>query len=356
LTKRSDTELDTATLRAILSEHLGIDVRRIDPQPGGQDERSTVYRAWAAKGRNAADEAPPGWIVKVRRAEPRARVAARTVAFLHDTGLPHVVAPVRSLDGGVPIEFRCLAVTVLPFLEATHGAEVGLGGDQWRELGRFTQALHQVRLPAALRDRLRRDRYHPRELGLAKRVDHAAETDRIPPGGVPREVAGFWLEHRATILDLARRTEALGERLRTRRLPRLLTHGDLHTYNILVDEPGGLWVVDWDELLLAPPERDLMFFVGGIAESLVGARATAAFLEGYGDRPIDPLALAYYRHAWAIQDIAGYAARVLLGRRADEAGQREAARILAGLFRPGEIVDLAIASLDRLGNRRTRGG
>jgi hypothetical protein len=63
--------------------------------------------------------------------------------------------------------------------------------------------------------------------------------------------------------------------------------------------------------------------------------------EGYGEVDIDALALAYYRHAWAVQDVGGYAARVLLDASANDEQRGDAARILYGLFRPGEIVDLA---------------
>jgi len=105
----------------------------------------------------------------------------------------------------------------------------------------------------------------------------------------------------------------------------------------LIDAAGELWVVDWDGAVLAPKERDLMFVVGGISARLVTPRTTEEFFEGYGETTVDALALAYYRHAWAIQDIGGYAERALRGYEPDEA-----ARIFAGLFQPGEIVAIAL--------------
>ena len=83
-----------------------------------------------------------------------------------------------------------------------------------------------------------------------------------------------------------------------------------------------------------------MFFIGGISDEWMPERGTTRFLEGYGEVGIDREAIAYYRHAWAIQDISGYTWRVLHGGR-DDADRATAAQILAGLFRPGEIVDLS---------------
>ena len=88
-----------------------------------------------------------------------------------------------------------------------------------------------------------------------------------------------------------------------------------------------------------------MFSVGGgISTQLVDLNATARFLEGYGESQIDGEALAYYRHAWAIQDVGGYAWRAILDESATENEREDAVRILFGLFAPGEIVDLAARS------------
>ena len=118
-------------------------------------------------------------------------------------------------------------------------------------------------------------------------------------------------------------------------------HADLHTGNVLVDAAGELWVFDWDEVVAAPKERDLMFFIGGISHQMVGEPATASFLRGYGGTDVDPVALAYYRHAWATQDVLGYAEQVLVDASRSDDDRVEAARIFEILFRPGEIVDIA---------------
>ena len=49
-------------------------------------------------------------------------------------------------------------------------------------------------------------------------------------------------------------------------------------------------MVDWDGLLLAPRERDLMFVAG---------EEWTRFLEGYGPAALDRTVLAYYRAARA---------------------------------------------------------
>ncbi len=110
---------------------------------------------------------------------------------------------------------------------------------------------------------------------------------------------------------------------------------------MLIDDAGALWLVDWDEVILAPKERDLMFVVGGIGTGLVEPHETAWFLDGYGDTEVDPLALSYYRHAWAVQDLGLYGEDVFLDESLGDDARSHAARILLGLFEPGGIVELA---------------
>jgi spectinomycin phosphotransferase len=192
---------------------------------------------------------------------------------------------------------------------------------------------------------LGRETYRPAEVDLVPQVDDAIR-DRSFPDDAAREVVALWRERRDHILGMVERTEVLGRKLRQRALPLVLCHADLHTWNVIVDEVGELWVIDWDEAILAHKERDLMFVVGGIGPGMVEPHETACFFEGYGDETVDPLALAYYRHAWATQDVGSYAGRILLAPSRGQDERAEDVRIFKSLFGPGEIVDLARLSVE----------
>ena len=90
-----------------------------------------------------------------------------------------------------------------------------------------------------------------------------------------------------------------------------------------------------------------MFVVGGISSKLVGPREEARFFQGYGATALDPLALAYYRYAWAVGDIGAFGEEVFFRPDLGPDTRRAAVDLFMGLFRPGEIVELAFASSDR---------
>lgn len=114
-------------------------------------------------------------------------------------------------------------------------------------------------------------------------------------------------------------TVALGARLAARagELRFVPCHADPHLGNLVVRGPGEVALVDFDDAVLAPPERDLMFVLGGGV--LAGARATPQqqgwFLDGYGrDRVPDEELLRFYRGLRGLrvlEDVAEPAAAVL---------------------------------------------
>jgi spectinomycin phosphotransferase len=319
---------------AALRSQYGIEPTALEPTERGKDFAASVWRVWVGG-------SAPRYIVKVRRTDAPRNVAAAAARYLADAGVPGIVAPIPSLAGALSAQSGGLSLILYPFIEGRAAIEMLMSDDSWRALGTFARRLHETALPPDLADVAPRETYRPPEIDTIPRVD-AAISDRPSEDASARRVGELWRNHREEILALARRAEDLGVAVRGRSLPLVTCHADMHTGNVIVGDNGALWVIDWDELVLAPKERDLMFAIGGgISTELVDPNATDRFLEGYGDVEVDEQALAYYRHAWAIQDVGGYSWRVILDTSASEEQRDAAARILVGLFRPGEIVELA---------------
>jgi spectinomycin phosphotransferase len=194
--------------------------------------------------------------------------------------------------------------------------------------------------------------FRPVSTELARRVDEriaTREVDTMDP--LAARVARRWTAERATIRRLVDRADELGRRIRDGRAPRplVLCHADLHTGNVLLDPDGGLAIVDWDELILAPRERDLMFIRGSAVADVVTDDQADAFERGYGSAGADPLLIAYYRIDWAVQDLAGFANQVLFDATLDPPSRARAAALFVGQFDPGNEVDTAIAADGGLG-------
>jgi spectinomycin phosphotransferase len=165
-------------------------------------------------------------------------------------------------------------------------------------------------------------------------------------GDLQAEWVAFWQSQRDVIDELVRRVDALGQQLREASTFRALCHADMHPWNLHLDGDGNWWLIDWDDVVLALKECDLMFVVGGIGGDGVGPHQTRWFLQGYGSDAVDPLALAYYRTAWAVQDIGAYGQELFFAPHLGRASRRAALQGFKSLFAPGNIVERALASFE----------
>ncbi|HPL29070.1 MAG TPA: phosphotransferase, partial [Anaerolineae bacterium] len=268
--------------------------------------------------------------------------------LLHEQGVPHIAAPLATADGALWASLGDYALSLYRFIDGRMGADGGLSPEQWRTLGTTVRQVHTSRLPPELRRIVPREAFVPSRRELMEGLEAALDGEDLA-GPAARELAALWQAQRDVIHTVVAQADTLADRLRQQDLPLALCHADLHTWNVLVDARQEFWLIDWDETILAPKERDLMFVVVGIASHLVGPHDTACFLAGYGDAAIDQVALTYYRYAWAVQDMAAFAERALLLPDLSEETRREAVHGFAELFEPGQIVAIAQAS-DGAGN------
>jgi spectinomycin phosphotransferase len=208
--------------------------------------------------------------------------------------------------------------------------ERGLTDRQWATLGRFVAGLHRTVLPAALAATVARESFVPWGARPVRALDARVGQGR-PGDPLREELAGLWRAHRHEIAVAADRAERLGRVVAGVRPRLVLCHGDIHPANLLVDDEGRLAVLDWDGLMLAPKERDLIF---------AAVHQRARFFEGYGPAELDRQVLAYYRWEWVVQELADYGGRVV-DDRLGESTRRHALEEFRRLFAPGDVVEAA---------------
>jgi spectinomycin phosphotransferase len=304
--------------------------------PIGADSAAWVYRLEAGTGE--------AYLLKLRQGRVN-EAGLWAPRHLRDQGVARVVAPLAGRDGRLWYAVEGFALMLYPFLNARTGTSQGLTDRQWRAFGKTLRQVHQVEgaLPPELRAVLPRETFVPQWRETLEAVaGRVAEDAGANP--LTLALAAVWAEHRSEIEAVTARAEALGQAAREEAPGCVLCHADAHTWNVLVDEDEQIWLVDWDEAVLAPRERDLMFVIQGIGAGLVTPRQTELFFEGYGQTEVDARRLAYYRAAWAVNDLGAYGAQVCLQPEAGEVTRRAALEGFKSQFAPGAIVELALAS------------
>jgi len=328
-------QLTASVIKQTLLTHYGLSVQTLNFLPIGNDSATFVYRAFAADDKS--------YFLKIRSRRGFKASSVLIPSFLFDQGLAHMLRPLPTRTQALWVEVNKFVFILYPFLETHTAYDAGLSDEAWIELGKTLRQIHASPLTAELQTIVPREAYIPwRREALDKLEPIINRNDLIDSAQLALQA--FWRERQTEIRTLIERSDHLASQLRQRTLSEVLCHADIHTWNVLVDESQQLWIVDWDEGMLAPKERDLMFVIGGIANGLVSPHQTQCFLQGYGASEIDLRTLTYYRYAWAVQEMGAYAEEVFFSPESSEAARLEAVTQFNSIFAPGNIASIAFDS------------
>jgi spectinomycin phosphotransferase len=320
-----------------LQEEYGLQITRLAFLPLGADQNTAVYRAVAS------DETP--YFVKLRLNDFD-EIAVMLPKYYRDQGIRQIIAPLAAQSGQLWAGLEAYKLILYPYVEGKNVYEIPLSDRQWVDFGKALKRIHSVSLPPALARRIPRETYSPRWRDSVRmflgRLEEGTYDDPVAV-----KVAAFLQAKREEIGDLVARAERLAQVLQVRLLqpqpPEIIVcHSDIHAGNILVAAQGEFYIVDWDNPIWAPKERDLMYAGGGqFSNWRTPQEEEDLFYQGYGRAQVDPAALAYYRYERIVTDIAIYSEQ-LLG--TDEGGEdREPSlKYLMSNFEPGGTIEIAL--------------
>lgn len=327
-------KLSEERIKSVLSTSYHLPLAELEFLPLGADGQAAVYRVSAQDGRR--------YFLKVKTGKVN-EAGLLVPTHLQQQGVRHLVAPLPTVDQALWQREHEFTLMLYPYVEGRSGLECGLSLDQWCALGARLRQIHATQVPPSLTEKLSCETFIPDWMDLVKRLI-ATIHEQTYSEPLAEEMANFWQQQATVIGQLVMRAGTLGQQLRKRALPHVLCHADIHAANLLLDSTSQLWIVDWDQTMLAPKERDLMFVIGGGVLGPIQPEEEAAFLQGYGNVVIDLEALAYYRYAWAVQDIGAFAEDVLARPELSSAAKAQALRYFKSLFDPGMIVETALQS------------
>ena len=322
----SDEKIITA-----LNENYPLQISEIEFLPIGNDASAFSYRV------EARNEISYFLKIKMNLSNLAGLFVPR---FLKDNGMEQVVAPLPTTRQKLFEEMDRFALILYPFIAGTEAMKVGMSDSQWMEFGSTLKQIHITELPSNISQYVRRETFIPKWGSLAKMLHEQVNT-RNYDDALQKELSTFWKENNETIQTLIERTEMIGQHLQQTDLEFVLCHADIHTANILLTQEQNMFIVDWDDTLFAPKERDLMFVLG---EDTIPTREEQMFFDGYGKVQINQIALAYYRYEWCVQEIGDFGERVFLTKDSGENTKKDSVEGFMKLFSPDDVVENAFNS------------
>jgi spectinomycin phosphotransferase len=321
---------DEKIIRCVQAEY-GLTVTEIGFLPLGADQNTAVYRLVAGDG--------AVYFLKLRRgAFDEAAVAVPK--YLSDLGIQHIIPSYTTRTGQLWASLVPYHVILYPYVEGQNGFEKNLSDAQWVEFGAALKRFHSADIPPTITGSIQREKFSPQWRNTVQMFLEQIEQE-VFTEPIAVQMAAFLQTKGDETRALIQRAEHFAQGLREHPPEFILCHADIHAWNLLIDDHGNFYMVDWDTLIFAPKERDLMFIGAGLGgNGHPPQEEEALFYQGYGPTRIDPIALAYYRYERIIEDIAVYCEQIFLSDKGGE-DRKQSFEYLKSNFLPNHMIELA---------------
>jgi spectinomycin phosphotransferase len=233
--------------------------------------------------------------------------------YLHDVlNLNFVAAPIASKKSEIPrVNDYCL--TIYPFIEGEMLGSSDLSPFK-TEIGSDLRRLHDATLPDQLRSTLPKEAFEKFQDSARELVGRARE-QRTHDVLVER-LARLMKAQARNIDEVLENGRVVSRYCRARASDYefVICHADIHPFNIMSTRRE-LVMVDWDGIMLAPRERDLMFYADDM-------RAVNDLHRAYGlGYQLDEHLISYYTYEWVLQEFTDYLGRLFDSNRGADARQ-----------------------------------
>ena len=320
-------------LIARVQAEYGLSASGLTFLPLGADVNTAVYQLETGDGKAYFLKLRSGLFDEMTVAVPQ---------FLHSQSIQAIIAPLPTRNHRNWGSLDSYRMILYPYIPGRDGYEAALSDQQWINLGLALKGVHTALVPPDIQKHLQRESFSSQWREMVRQFQAQVETT-IYDDPVADRLAAFMRTRRSQISYMVYRSGELSHLLHSASLEFVLCHTDVHPGNYLLSTDGALYLVDWDNPLLAPKERDLMSIGAGMAGDLPGGREESLFYQGYGDVEIDWRALAYYRYERIIVDIAEFCKQLL---RSNEGGKdrQQSYHYFTSSFLPGHVVEIAFQS------------
>lgn len=325
-------------LRACLQEQYDISAVALEFLPLGLDTRAGVYRVVSKHGTCYFLKAKSGSLYQPCCLVP---------GYLRDQGIAAVVAPLPTRRHTLWTQAGDWTVIVYPFINGDTGLHLGMMDGNWQEVGTIFKQIHGVMLPPGGFKSLRKETFDPTKYARWVRAFETQQVRAFGGSRVEHALRSSWMAHQPTIHTMLTSMEALAHLLKERAGPHVICHADLHANNLLRDQADHMFVIDWDDVMLAPRERDFIFVREAPADGSA-LQDTSPFFQGYGRTKIDWIALTYYRYERVVQDLIECAEQVVFRNDLGEETRADAVQLFGDIFAEGGMIDAAFAATAHL--------
>ena len=325
---------------SILEESYNIQFTEIEQMFLGADRNTFVYKVSSSKG-SVFLKIRTGYFDKFSVTIPY---------FLSQKIGKHIIEPLKTMQGDLFVTLKDETIILYPFIQGLSAIKKPMTKNQWIALGETLRKIHgldfSLESEQIPRESFDASQAHSQRRILLKKYMKELHEKELKDEGT-REFIALLDEKSEIIKTIADRAEELFSGIINSPHQYCLCHGDIHGGNIFIthgnNTENDFYIVDWDTLIMAPKERDLMFIGGGVANIWNKPEEVSWFYEGYGEAEINQNLIDYYRCQRILEDIIEYYEQFFAEPKNGKNQKTIVQRVASGFY-PGGVADAALGN------------
>jgi len=312
----------------IIEKEYDISIINIEQLNLGVDINSTLYKVHSSDLKK--------YFIKIRSGEFYEASIEIPYWLSKYSGSKNIINPIETKDKRLYVKILDFTLAVFPYIDGKSGWDINLTNDQFIQFGEFMKKLHSCIFPKEYLKNIYTAKYNQEYKNNVKNYFQNIE-NQSKDNMVIKELE----INRNTIMDIINFMENTANEIIYEKQKICLCHGDIHAGNILIGSDN-IYIVDWDTIILAPKEKDLMFIGGGIGKKWNTESEIKYFYKGYGqETEINKTLLKYYRCERIIQDIF-YLYNEIISSKTDNKEKKLRLEIIKQKFEPKDVVEMAL--------------
>ena len=256
--------------------------------------------------------------------------------------LPHIACPVRTRAGRFMARFENHLLILFDFIA---GKTVGFDG--WSDeilvkLAGLVGILHKSTSKIEV------------EQPFHERFDIAFENDLVNSLDVlagitsgdrngKQELRNLLLPRKDEILTHLHRLKELQSLARATGKEMVVCHTDLHGENLMMDDQGNLYILDWEGAMIAPPEHDLFFFAG---DDYFWDLFLPNYEGEFGPVSLDSDVFGFYYYRRNLEDLTDWVLRILYHNTDDEQDREDLRGIVEDCVSGWPYLEMTIRGIE----------
>jgi spectinomycin phosphotransferase len=309
-----------------------ISISNIEQLNIGFDKNTTVYKLFSCNQKT--------FFLKIRSGD--FNKACITIPFWLSTEMKfsNIINPIKTIDNKLFVKSSTCYLVLFPYIDGQSGWDNFLSKNQFFDFGKFMYNLHSINLPHKYADKIIVETYNGKYRKAVKKIVRNIRNENHD-NKVIMNFFNVLQKNEKIIMEMIDYLENILKKIRNRNQKICLCHGDIHAGNILINK-NNFYIVDWDTIILAPKEKDLMFIGGGIGNKWNEEKEIKHFYEGYGkELEIDQRMIKYYRCERIIQDIFEFYQQII-DVKTDDKERKLCFKLFKEQFEPNNVIDIAM--------------